>query len=305
MRALVLGGSGFIGSHLVDALLADGHRVRVFDKQPDRFREALNGVDYRFGSLSDVADLAEAMAGIDVVFHLVSTSVPSTSNLDPVADIQGNLVTAVQLLDQMRRLAVRRIVFLSSGGTVYGNPKVSPVVETHPLRPICSYGVVKVAIENYLFMYKDLYGIEPVVVRPSNPVGPRQGHIGVQGVIPTFLRRLLDDDPIEVWGDGSVVRDYLDITDLASLCVKAGDSDVVGIFNAGSGIGTSIREVLGIIESVTGRMTNVQYQPARSFDVQRIVLDSQLARRTFGWSPTIGLEESVRRLWDWLLGATG
>jgi UDP-glucose 4-epimerase len=305
MRALVLGGNGFIGSHLVDALLGDGHRVRVFDRQPDRFREPLNGVDYRFGSLADVADVAEALTGIDVVFHLVSTSVPSTSNLDPVADIEGNLVSAVQLLDQMRRLDVRRIVFLSSGGTVYGNPETSPVTETHPLRPICSYGVVKVAIENYLAMYQDLYAIEPVVVRPSNPVGPRQGHLGVQGVIPTFLRRLLDGDPIQVWGDGSVVRDYLDITDLASLCLRAGTSDVIGVFNAGSGVGTSIRDVISLIESVTGRQADVTYQPARSFDVQRIVLDSGLARRTFGWSPTIALDESIRRTWEWQLAIRG
>ena len=301
MRALVLGGSGFIGSHLVDALLADGHRVRVFDRQPDRFRDALTGVDYRFGSLADVSDVAEALAGMDVVFHLVSTSVPSTSNLDPVADIEGNLVTAVQLLDQMTRLDVRRIVFLSSGGTVYGNPSTSPVAETDPLRPICSYGVVKVAIENYLFMYKDLHGIQPVILRPSNPIGPRQGHLGVQGVVPTFLRRLLDGDSIQVWGDGTVVRDYLDVTDLASLCVRAGTSDVVGVFNAGSGIGTSVNEVLSLIESVTGRKADVHHQAARSFDVQRIVLDSDLALRTFGWSTTIALDESVRRLWDWLV----
>lgn len=302
MRALVLGGNGFIGSHLVDALLADGHRVRVFDRQPDRFREALTGVDYRFGSISDVADVAEALAGIDVVFHLVSTSVPSTSNLDPVADIQGNLVAAIQLLDQMKGLDIRRIVYLSSGGTVYGNPTMSPVPETHPLKPICSYGVVKVAIENYLFMYQDLYGIEPLVLRPSNPVGPRQGHTDVQGVIPTFLRRLHDGDPIRVWGDGTVVRDYVDVTELASLCVLAGKSGAVGVFNAGSGVGTSIREVLSIIESVTGRQPNVHYQPGRSFDVQKIVLDSELARRTFAWSPVLTLDESVRRLWSWLLG---
>ncbi|HEY3383826.1 MAG TPA: NAD-dependent epimerase/dehydratase family protein [Vicinamibacterales bacterium] len=301
MRALVLGGSGFIGSHLVDALLADGHRVRVFDRQPDRLRGALKGVDYRFGSLVDVAEVAEALVGIDVVYHLVSTSVPSTSNLDPLADIQGNLVPAVQLLDQMVRFDVRRIVFLSSGGTVYGNTTASPVRETHPLRPICSYGVVKVAIENYLLMYQELYAIEPVVLRPSNPVGPRQGHIGVQGVVPTFLRRLLDGDQIHVWGDGTVVRDYIDITDLVSLCVRAGSSDAIGVFNAGSGVGTSILEVLSTIELVTGVPPNVTFQPSRAFDVQRIVLDSELARRTFDWSPSVTLEESIRRVWSWLL----
>jgi UDP-glucose 4-epimerase len=302
MRALVLGGNGFIGSHLVDALLAEDHRVRVFDRQPDRFREELSGVDYRFGSLGDVGDVADALAEIDVVFHLVSTNLPSTSNLDPVADIEGNLVSAVRLLEQMRKHDVRRIVFLSSGGTVYGNPEALPVKEGHPLRPICSYGVIKVAIENYLFMYQALYGIEPVVLRPSNPVGPRQGHFGVQGVVPTFLRRLLDGDPIEVWGDGSVVRDYLDITDLASLCLQAGASDAIGVFNAGSGIGTSISDVLSIMESVTGRQADVRYQPARPFDVQGIVLDIELARQTFGWSPRVSLDESVRRVWEWQLG---
>src|SRR5678815_2200119 len=117
---------------------------------------------------------------------------------------------------------------------------------------MCIRDRIKVAIENYLFMYQDLYGIEPVILRPSNPIGPRQGHLGVQGVVPTFLRRLLDGDPIEVWGDGSVVRDYLDITDLAALCLRAGTSDAIGVFNAGSGIGTSINDVLSIIESVTG-----------------------------------------------------
>jgi UDP-glucose 4-epimerase len=299
MRALVLGGNGFIGSHLVDALLADGHDVRVFDRQPDRFREPLPGVDYRFGSLGDAGGVGDALAGTDVVFHLVSTTVPSTSNLDPVADIEGNLVSSVRLLDQMRQHDVRRIVFLSSGGTVYGNPETSPVTEAHPLRPICSYGVIKVAIENYLFMYQDLYGVEPVVLRPSNPIGPRQGHLGVQGVVPTFLRRLLDGDPIEVWGDGSVVRDYLDIIDLAALCLQAGTSDAMGVFNAGSGTGTSINDILSIIESVTGRHPEVTYRPPRAFDVQRIVLDRDLARRTFGWSPTIALKESIRRVWDW------
>ena len=165
----------------------------------------------------------------------------------------------MHLLDQMRFNDVRRIVFLSSGGTVYGNPDTAPVTEIHPLRPICSYGVVKVAIENYLFMYHDLYGIEPVVLRPSNPIGPRQGHFGIQGVVPTFLRRLLDGELIEVWGDGSVVRDYLDITDLAALCLRAGTSEVIGVFNAGSGIGTSVNDILAIIESVTGRHPEVTY----------------------------------------------
>jgi len=206
MRILVLGGNGFIGSHLVEALGARGHRLRVFDRCANPYGPPHADVDYRFGSFSDSAAVAEALHDVDVVYHLVSTSVPSTSNLDAIADIQTNLLTTVQLLQQMVRLNVRRIVFLSSGGTVYGNPMCDPVPESHPLHPICSYGVVKVAVEHYLGMFQHLHGIQPVVLRPSNPFGPRQGHLGVQGVIPTFLKRLADGERIQIWGDGSVVR---------------------------------------------------------------------------------------------------
>lgn len=179
MRALVIGGSGFIGSHLVDSLLKQGKKVRVFDRAPERFRGAQRGVDFVQGSFDDVAALAEALSDVDQVFHLLSTTVPSTSNLNPVADIEGNLINSVRLLELMRASDVRRIVYLSSGGTVYGIPQTDPVAESHPLRPISSYGIVKVAVENYLHLEQQLHGLHPVVLRVSNPYGPRQGHGGV------------------------------------------------------------------------------------------------------------------------------
>lgn len=299
MRALVLGGCGFIGSHLVDKLLEAGHKVRVFDRSPELYRVPLTNVEYRFGDFSDTPLLAEALEGVEVVYHLISTTVPSTSNLDPVNDIQSNLVNTVRLLQLMVQKNIRRIVYLSSGGTVYGIPDVVPIPETHPLRPICSYGVVKVAIENYLQMFHQLHGLEYVVLRASNPYGERQGHAGVQGVIGTFMSKILAGEPIEIWGDGSVVRDFIYVGDLAELCVKAGESEVNGIFNAGSGVGKSVNEIVSTLVAVTGKQIAPIYKPGRGYDVPRVLLDVQRASDTFGWHHNVGLAEGVRRSWLW------
>lgn len=300
MRHLVLGGSGFIGSHLVDALLACGDLVRVYDRSPERFRAAPVGVEFVAGSLDETALLAEALADVDQVFHLVSTTVPATSNLDPVADIQGNLMATVRLLEMMRAEGVRRLVFLSSGGTVYGIPEVTPIPESHPLRPISSYGIVKIAIENYLMMERHLHGLRPVVLRASNPYGPRQSHKGVQGVIGTFLWRVARNEPIHLWGDGSVVRDFIQVGDLAQLCLAAAASPYEGILNAGSGAGHSIHEVVDTIARVTGRDLAPVYRPGRGFDVPKVVLDIERAREVIGWQPRVALEAGIAETWDWV-----
>ncbi|PJC71327.1 MAG: NAD-dependent epimerase, partial [Zetaproteobacteria bacterium CG_4_8_14_3_um_filter_59_5] len=243
----MLGGCGFIGSHLVDALLKAGHQVRVLDHSREKFRKPLNGVEYRIAELSDSVALGSAVLGMDIVFHTVSTSVPETSNRDPEADIRGNLINMLHLLDHMRTHEVKRIVYLSSGGTVYGNTDVTPTPETQLLNPVCSYGIVKLAIEKYLFMYQQLYGLQPVVIRPANPYGPRQNPTGIQGAISSFMSRIMHHQPVQIWGDGSIVRDFFHVEDLARLCLLAGESTHTGIFNAGSGTGCSIRSLLDII----------------------------------------------------------
>lgn len=300
MKILILGGNGFIGSHLTDALLAKGNRIRVLDRKYNPYSPPHPQVDYRIANLSDSASIAEALQNIDVVYHLISTSVPSTSNLDPVADIECNLVSTVKLLQQMVNLDVRKIVFLSSGGTVYGNPTEEPVPETHALNPICSYGVVKVAIEKYLLMFQKLYGIQPIILRPSNPFGARQGHIGVQGVIPTFLKRIIDGDPIQIWGDGTIVRDYIYISDLVDFCVCAGSSEHTGIFNVGSGQGTSLNEIVQMIIQVVGKDIDVEHHPGRAFDVQQIILDIRKALEVYDWRPAISIENGIQQHWQWL-----
>jgi len=302
MKVLVLGGNGFIGSHLVDGLLSARHKVRVFDRGAELYRSPLPNVEYCFGDFADTPALAEALEGVDVVYHLVSTTVPSTSNLDPIADIQGNLINTVRLLQLMVQKGVSRIVYLSSGGTVYGIPGIVPIPETHPLRPICSYGVIKVAIENYLFMYQSLHGLQPVVLRASNPYGERQGHAGVQGVIGTFLNKVKSSEPIEIWGDGSVVRDFIHISDLTNLCIKAGTSDYCGILNAGSGVGYSIRDVLMIVSRATETDIEPIYRQGRAYDVPSIVLDISKATNELDWRPDIKLLDGVSSTWQWMKG---
>lgn len=300
MRALVLGGSGFIGSHLVDALLAAGHSVRVFDRAPERTRPTPRAAEFMQGSIDESALLAETLTNTDTVFHLVSTTVPSTANLDPVADIEGNLINTVNLLALMRASGVRRLVYLSSGGTVYGIPEADPVPESHPLRPISSYGIIKVAIEHYLRMEHALHGLSYTAIRAANPYGPRQGHGGVQGIIGTYLHNIAKGEPLQLWGDGSVVRDFIYVKDLATLCLRAAEAGLVGSYNAGSGQGHSIAEVIRTMGAVTGQALSPLRHPARGIDVPRVVLDISKAQAATGWRPETSLETGLRSTWTWV-----
>jgi UDP-glucose 4-epimerase len=304
VRVLVIGGCGFIGSHVVDCLLQGGVEVRVLDRRPEAFRPPLPDVDYVLGDFADTAQVFEALAGMDAVVHLASTTVPATSNLDPVADISGNLIPLVRLLEVMRSAGVRKMIYLSSGGTVYGVPQTDPVTENHPLNPISSYGIVKIAIENYLFMEQALHGLQPVVLRASNPYGPRQGHTGIQGLIGTHLWRLARKEQIEVWGDGSVVRDFLHVKDLAALCLRALQADITGIFNAGSGEGASVAEVVEKICATVGGDVTPLYKPGRNFDVPRVVLDVTKAEAELGWQRQIPLEAGLAETWAWVQAQT-
>ncbi len=300
MKLLILGGSGFIGSHVVDAALAAGHRVRVYDRMPERFRPTPPGVEFMQGDLSDTAALAEALIGMDMVFHLVSATVPTTANLDPIADIQGNLIATLRLMELMRSQQIPRLLYLSSGGTVYGIPTMVPVPEAHPLQPISSYGIVKVAIENYIRMEANLHGLEATILRPSNPYGPRQGHGGVQGIIGTYLWRHAKGEGMELWGDGSVVRDFIHVRDLADLCVLCADQNVTGTFNAGAGEGQSVLDIINGIGRVSGTPLDPIRKPGRKFDVPRVVLDISAVQAATGWHPQTPFEDGLAQSWAWV-----
>jgi UDP-glucose 4-epimerase len=302
MNCLVLGGNGFIGSHLVDQLLAEGHRVRVFDKNEEYYRKPIASVDYQYGDFGNRGLLMEALTDIDTVFHLISTTLPKTSNDDPAFDVQSNVIETLFLLEQCIVRKVKKIIFISSGGTIYGRQSMLPIAENSPTDPECSYGITKLAIEKYLHLYWFLYGLDYCVLRLANAYGERQRPTATQGVIPVFLERALRNDEIVVWGDGSVVRDYIHVTDISRALIKALTySGEIKVFNVGSGQGHSLNEVIHVIESVTGRPLQVKYTDARSFDVPINVLDISRARSHLNWSPTVSLLEGVARMYAWML----
>lgn len=297
MLALVTGGNGFIGSGLVDRLRSAGHRVRVLDQSAPRADVDWCDVDYIMGDLANVPKIPALLDGVDLVFHLASSTVPSTSNLDPVADVQSNLIGALNLCRAMIAAGKRRLVFFSSGGTVYGDPQRLPVPEDHSLRPISSYGVVKVAIENYLLMYEKLGALDPLILRPSNPYGPRQSGAGVQGVIAAFLGKAARGESAQIWGDGEIIRDYLHIDDLITFAVSAGLGKKTGVVNVGSGHGHTLNQIVEIVRATTGALLPVEFAPGRSYDVAEIVLDISLANTRFDWHPKISLSEGVNSTW--------
>lgn len=303
MKILVLGGNGFIGSHVVEALAKNGHEVRVLSRTQGGGPPSERTFEHVLGDYRDPLCLGRALEGVDLVFHCISSTVPATSNVAPVEDIESNLVATVRLIELMLARGVDRIVFISSGGTVYGRTSVGVIPESHPLRPVCSYGIVKVAIEQYLEMFQ-ARGLRPTILRPSNPYGERQGNVGLQGVVGTFLAKALKGEPVTIWGDGSVVRDYVYVCDLARACLIAAEAGVCGVFNIGSGEGRSVKEVLGCVQTVTGSELQVDYRDARSFDVARAVLDISKAQSSLGWRPTVSFEQGVENHWQWLREAS-
>jgi UDP-glucose 4-epimerase len=261
-------------------------------------------VEWVRGDINTEYVIREATSGMDVVFHLAWTTIHETSTREPLLDITSNLEPSVRLVDECYHAGVQRIVFLSSAGTVYGSAQYSPVDEKHPTNPISAYGITKLAVEKYLYLYHHLYGMDYVVLRPSVPYGPGQDPRKRQGAISVFLYRLARNKPIEIWGDGSIVRDYFYIDDLVTAALSAAALQTVPeqVFNLGGGRGYSLNELVQIMEKVTGQRAQVEYQEGRRFDVPATVLDTSRAASYLKWTPRVELTEGVARTWQWILG---
>lgn len=299
MIAVVLGGNGFIGSMLVTRLLDQGHTVRVFDRgAPVRAAESLR---FFSGDFTTHRDFTELLQGSDVVFHMVSTTLPNTSVANTLADVQGNLLPTLRLLEQMRQLGISRIVFPSSGGTVYGEAQYLPIDEKHPTEPIVSYGATKLAIEKYLAIFRHNRHLDPICLRISNPYGPGFNPESPQGVIGAFLHKSLNNQPIDLWGAGDVQRDYLYIEDLIdAMMVAALYRGPHFIFNISTGIGTSLQEIIGLVENITQRRLTVHKHENRSFDVKSNVLSNTLAQEELGWVPKNTLKQGIEQTLCWM-----
>jgi len=297
---LVTGGTGFIGSHVVDKLLNNGCHVKVFSRSAEKYRPLPNNVEYVWGSFDDTFAMAEALQGVDVVIHAITTSLPGTSNLNIKEDIRSNLLNTIQLLELIKQKGIKHITFLSSGGTVYGVAKEFPIPESHPLAPLNSYGIIKVAIENYIRMYNKLDNIGYSILRITNPYGPRQGHVGTQGFIGSVLNKLLNNEPINIWGDGSVIRDFIYVEDVADVIVKASINQTEGTFNIGSGEGRSLNEIINNIIEVTGIHPELNYQKGREIDVPKSYVDTSNANKELNWEPQTSICDGITKHWEWI-----
>lgn len=300
-RCLVIGGNGFIGSHVCKRLLELGHEVIAFDVSRDfaalkDLRSArLHTVT---GDFLNQAEIRAALQGIDWVFHLATTTTPATSNQNMVFDIQTNVIPSIELFEGAVAAGVERVLFASSGGTIYGRPPVNPVPEDVHHNPLVSYGVTKLMIEKYGALFDTLYGLKVIALRIANPYGPRH-RSATQGVIPIFIRRILAGEPLQIWGDGSVVRDYIYIDDVAEAFCRAAVYDgSERVFNIGSGQGISLNALVQHLARL-GPPPVVEYLPPRLFDVPEIVLDISRAVRELRWRPKVSLVEGLMRTWQW------
>jgi len=306
-KILVVGGSGFIGSHLCRRLLAENYLPVVFD----RVSPSVEGVEYHRGDMSTLADLwPSLLEDVVAVYHLAWTTKPQSANNDPLFDLQSNVVAGIHLLDGLVRLCHRpRLIFVSTGGAVYGQTGNSPVPEDFPTNPISAYGISKLTLEHYLQLYQRLHDLDYLVFRPGNPYGEGQDPAGAQGAVAVFLGKIFRGEPVTIWGDGEVVRDYLHIEDLVSALMAGlaylpspGDPRV---FNIGSGQGLSLNSLVKMLEQIAGRSAQVTYTPGRKADVPHIVLDISRIHKYLGWTPQLTLEQGLKRTWDWIVSAGG
>ena len=296
-RCLVLGGGGFIGINLCTTLAGRVGALKVFCRRP----VDIQGAEIVLGDFLNAADVTRAVQDVDVVFHLVGTRLPAESTAAPHRDAKENILGSLQLLEACRVHGVKRVVFISSGGTVYGNAPRIPTPEDCPEHPICAYGISRLAIEKYLHLYEHTDGMTGIVLRVANAYGPFQNSLQrQQGVIGAFIARALAGQPIEIWGDGSTVRDYVYIDDVVDAFLKAAVyTGPQRVFNIGSGIGTPLSEIVVAVERALGTRLAVSQRPARSIDIPASILDCRLAEHELSWRARHDLAEGIAKAVAW------
>ena len=297
---LIVGGNGFIGSHVVDALTDRGASVAVFDRF-GRVAPQFTSPDVEAisGDFLNADDVRRAVQGHGAVLHLLSTTDPASAENDPTVDIRTNVLASVDLFRACADAGVRRVVFASTGGAIYGDQDKTVFSEEDAALPVSPYAIGKLAIESYLRYFRRKCALDSAVVRISNPYGPRQNPQKRQGVIPIFLRRIADGLPVTIYGDGSMVRDYVYVRDVAEMVadVAAGDP-VHDVYNLGSGRGSTLHEIVDVVREVTGRPVECRYEPVPPTFVDHVTLATERFEAEFPSRPTTTLADGIRATWE-------
>jgi UDP-glucose 4-epimerase len=305
MKTLVTGGAGFIGSNLVDALVARGDDVAVIDNLATGKRENLehaiaNGADLIELDVRDAEAVAAAVerVGPEVIFHMAAQIDVRKSVADPAHDSRVNVEGTINVLSGALAAGVRRLINTSTGGAIYGEGQILPAPEDHPVAPESPYGLSKFCAENYCALFTRLHGLSTVSLRYGNVYGPRQDPLGEAGVIAIFCGKLLDGGRPQIFGDGTQTRDYVYVGDVVDANLRAADSEVTGAFNVGRGVQTSVLDIVEALAAQSDNGFEADHLPGRTGEVQHIALDPSRTKAELGWEARVDLDQGLARTLD-------
>ena len=295
MKILLTGGAGFIGSHVADLYIKNGHEVVIVDDLSTGHASNINPqaafyhLDIRGAGLQEIFEEEQP----DIINHHAAQMDVRRSIVEPIFDADVNILGSINLLENARKYSVQRFIYISTGGAVYGEPEYLPCDEAHPIKPICQYGASKHTVEHYLYMYYENYGLKYTVLRYPNVYGPRQDPHGEAGVVAIFTGQMLKDKQVVINGDGEQERDFVHVTDCAQANLLALTTDNIGIFNVGSEKGTTVNQIFTTLREITGYPKEPLFGPQIVGETQKIYLDAGRANTELGWKPEIELKEGL------------